>query len=452
MRKQIIELKGRIIKRKKQIIELFFAVVLIIGAICLVQGFEKRYAFLDWRYRFHQYIHTRAANLRHKPLKDHSTIVVLIGDNEFWKGNYSGRTPLKQDNLGKLLVALSDLRPRVIALDFNFCAQTTDGSVLESDDPYKKETQDFVDDVKAAAKKSTIVLTKFLQIIRTANGHKYYLALPNKFDAIDPNLKDVASFGHINLTTDFRIIPTTLVTSDGSIVNSFSQAIAKAYLPAEVNPDTDTDRAIYYCGAYLEQSQFMVHSADEIINAKDEKLAKLKTDFAGRIVIVGGAWTVDAAADPNDKYTPITTVDSNYGPAGDMPAVFMHANWVESILAERTGRQFPDLWRSVIEFAVGLLSFLLFVGWVPGLRQSPRLLLAFQIAFFPVVMLFWILISYLGFQNFGLFIDPLPGLFGAFLALVERAGTKVWQWRQKARQAATASDQPATASDQPATA
>lgn len=419
---------------KKKLIELFVAVLLVIGAICLIQQLEKRYAFLDWRYRFHQSIQTYAAKLRGKPVKDHNTIVVLIGDNEFWKGDYSGRTPLKQDNLGKLLLALSELKPRVIALDFNFCAQTTDGSVLESD-IYKKETQDFVDDVKGAAKKSTIVLTKFLQIIRTANGHKYYLALPNKFDAIDPNLKDVARFGHINLTTDFRIIPATVVASDGSIVNSFSQAIAKAFLPAENNPDTDTDRAIYYCGAYLEQSQFMVHSADEIINAKDAQLAQLKQDFAGRIVIVGGAWTVDAAADPNDKYTPITTVDSNYGPAGDMPAVFMHANWVESILAERTGRQFPDLWRSVIEFAVGLLSFLLFVGWVPGLRQAPQLSLVLQIAFFPVVMLFWILISYLGFQNFGLFIDPLPGLFGAFLALVERAGTKVWDWRKEAHEA-----------------
>jgi CHASE2 domain-containing sensor protein len=416
---------------KRKITELFFAVLLIIGAICLVQRLEKRYAFLDWRYRLHQGIHTYAAKLRGKPLKDHNTIVVLIGDNEFWKGDYSGRTPLNKDNLGKLLLSLSTLKPRVIALDFNFCAQTPDGSVIESK-VYKEETQKFVDDVKSASKECTIVLTKFLRVTWTADGPGYYGVLPNRFDAIDPNLKDVARFGHINLTHDFRVIPETIVAKDGSVVNSFSQAIAKAFLPPENDSDSDKDTAIYYCGAYLNKDQFMVHSADEIMNAKDAQLAQLKQDFAGRIVIVGGAWNKYAAADPNDKYTPRDTVDSNEGPAGAMPAVFMHANWVESILAERTGRSFSDFWRSTIEFVVGLLSFLLFVGWV--LRQAPGWLFLFRIIFFPVVILFWILIAYLGFQNFGLFIDPLSGLFGAFLALVERAGTKVWEWRKKARQ------------------
>lgn len=416
---------------KKKLIELFFAVLLVMGAVWLIQQLEKAHAFIAWRYRLHQGIHTYAAELRDKPLKDHNTIVVLIADNEFWKGNYSGRTPLNEDNLGQLLLALSKLKPRVIALDFNFCAQTTDGSVLESD-IYKKESQKFVDDVKIASKECTVVLSRFLRVVWGACGPEYYVALPNKFDAIDPNLKDVVRFGHINLTHDFRSIPETIVTKDGSAVNSFSQAIVKAFLPPENDPDNEKDTAINYCGAYLNQSQFMVHSADEIMNAKDAQLEQLKEDFLGRIVIVGGAWNQYLAADPNDRYAPTNAVDSHVGPAGAMPAVFMHANWVESMLADRTGREFSEFWRSAIEFVIGVLSFILFVGWLSDPRWAPKLIILLQIAFFPAVILFWILMSYLGFQNFGFFVDPTPGLLGALLALVERVGTKVWKWRNAA--------------------
>jgi len=43
-------------------------------------------------------------------------------------------------------------------------------------------------------------------------------------------------------------------------------------------------------------------------------------------------------------------------------------------------------------------------------------------------------VSYFFFQNLGLFIDPLPGLVGALLALVERVIAKVLEWRKMALQ------------------
>jgi hypothetical protein len=419
---------------KKVVIEVVVAILFVLGGMWIVEKLERNYSFLDWRYKLHQKIHTYAAQVKGKPIADQNTIVVLIGDNEFWKGDYAGRTPTNEDSLAKLIGSLSKLKPRVIALDFNFCSQTMDGSLLESD-LYQKETKAFLDAVRgASSQECTVVLTRFLHIISTPD-RGYYVALPNKFDGVDPGLEKIARFGHINLPFEHRIIPPRVILKDGSAVDSFSQAIVDAFRLPENDPDIDSDDdAPTYCGAYLDQSKFVVHYADEIVKADDMHLGELRRIFAGKIVIVGAGWTEDAAADPNDRYTPVSTIDSQNSPAGEMPAVFVHANWVESILAGRTGRQFSKLWLSTIEFCIGFLSFLLFRGWIPWLQKTPKLLLLFQIAYFPVVVLFWILVSYLGFQNFGFFIDPVTSLVGALLALTDRAVAKVWEWRKIALQ------------------
>lgn len=415
----------------KKFIEIAIAILCIVGSIQIVQKLEEDYEFLDWRYWAHQGIHTRAAKWRGKPLADQHTIVVLIGD-EFWTDEYAGRTPLNKTKLAELILDLARLSPRVIALDFNFCSPTMDGSLGEHES-YRSETKTFAEAVaKVSSSERTVVLTKFLHIAETPE-RGYYVALPNRFDGIEPNLSNVAKFGHINLTYDFRMIPQTVIVKDGSRVPSFSQAIAGAFRFPGSQKDVENDDGAEYCGAHLTRSQFVVHNAADILKADDKRLDELRPTYAGKIVIVGAGWTEHAAADPNDKYTPVNTTDSRYGPAGDMPAVFLHANWVESILADRTGKQFSEHKRSIVEFVVGLLAFLLFRGWLPWVGKMPRLLWVLQISYFPAVIILWILVSYLGFQNFGLFIDPLSGLVGALLALGERAVSEILRWRKLAR-------------------
>src|SRR5437763_1606914 len=365
---------------KKIALEVFIAGLFILGAIWLVQKLERNYAFLDWRYKLHQKIHTYAATAKGKPLTDQSTILVLIGDNDFWGNDYAGRLPVNRERLAKLIVAISKLKPRVIAVDFNFCSPTMDGTLTENSG-YEDETGKFVEAVRSISSPDcTVVLTKFLHIVSTAD-RRYYTALPNRFDTIDPKLDEVAKFGHINLTKDFRIIPPAEILRDRTSVESFSRAIVHAFRPGRSDEEVD-ETGIAYCGAYLDPGKFIIHSADEITHAEEQhRVADLTGVFAGKIVIVGGGWTQYAAADPGDKYTPVNKVDSQYGPAGDMPAVFMHANWVESMLAGRTGRPFSETIRSTIEFFIGLMAFLLFRGWVPFIHKNKKLLLTMQILF-----------------------------------------------------------------------
>src|SRR6266480_3169819 len=99
---------------KKIALEVIIAVLFIVGAIWLVQKLEQNYAFLDWRYKLHQRIHTSAAAAKGKPLTDQNTILVLIGDSDFWGNDYAGRLPVNRGSLAKLIVAISKLKPRVI--------------------------------------------------------------------------------------------------------------------------------------------------------------------------------------------------------------------------------------------------------------------------------------------------------------------------------------------------
>jgi hypothetical protein len=416
----------------KKIVEVVVALLFILGSIWIVQKTEDDYAFLDWRYRLHRYVHNLSDRLKGKTPRADSTIIVLIGDEEFWKGSYAGRTPVNKSNLAALIRALADLKPRVIALDFNFSAPTIDGSLLDNE-VYQPETRDFVEAVRdVSSPDCTIVLTKFLHPIYDPDGG-YYVALPNRFDRFQPEIKD-AKFGYINLPYDFRFIPLTVVLGDGTRLESFSEAIVRSFDLTGRKLDIDQDDAENYCGTYLDEGKFVVRQAADIVGANKNQINELKHSFAGKIVIVGAGWSVDAAADPREKDSLVEKVDSRYTPAGTMAAVFLHANWVESILADRTGKQFPKKARWIIEFSIGLIAFLLFRGWIPGINKRPRMLLTFQIIYFPAIVLLWLLVSYFFFLNLGLFIDPLPGLVGALLALGERVIAKVLEWRKMALQ------------------
>lgn len=53
------------------------------------------------------------------PAYNRRTVLVMVGDEEFWKGEgLAGRTPTKRSYLAGLLRAVGRAGPEVIALDF----------------------------------------------------------------------------------------------------------------------------------------------------------------------------------------------------------------------------------------------------------------------------------------------------------------------------------------------
>jgi CHASE2 domain-containing sensor protein len=411
---------------KKTVAEVVVAVLLIVASIWVVQKLEDHYAFLDWRYWAHQRLHKFSAQMRGTQPYDRNTIIVLIGDDDFWRGDYAGRLPLNKKKLSELLLALDRLEPKVVALDLNFSSPTQDGSVIEND-IYRQETAAFATAVKTVSRNRSVVLTKVLLVTPDA-----YVALPNRFDDFKTEMEK-ARFGYITLPFDYRLIPLSVVTKDQTPLDSFSEAIVRAFdLTGEALRIDQQDSQNVVCGPYLEKDKFVTFDSHKIMAADADKSRReeLKPKFSGKIVIVGGGWTVSAAGNSGSKIDPADLTDSRYTPAGTMPAVFLHANWVESILTSGgTGKELSDATRWVIEFSLGLLGFFVVRGWLPWLRNSPRLLIVCQIMFVPILFLFWLVMSYLFFQNFGLFVDPFAGFVGAIWALGENVTEKVMAWR-----------------------
>lgn len=402
------------------------ATCLVVASIWGVGELDERYAFLDWRYVVHQYLQRGAAWLRGHPLGDQQTIVVLIGDEEFWKGSYAGRTPINEKSLGDLIKALNGLKPKVIAVDFNFSSPTADGSIIQNE-AYKEETRAFANAVKEVTAERPVVLTKALVWVGPSQDPEW-AALPNRFDDYKSEVER-AKFGYINLPYDFRFIPLSLVLADTSRLDSFSEAIVRS---AALKPDEalaiDQDGSENYCGAYLGQDKIVTYYANDILKADEATRKQLETPFSKAIVIVGAGWSKDAAADPANKDNKPEVVDSFYTPAGTLPAAFMHANFVESILASRTGVPLPEKFRWLLEFALGAFAYLLFRGWLPWLATGRYLTIA-ELSYFPALFLVWAVISYIGFHNLGLFVDPFaPSLAGAVEPVCER----IIDWRKAA--------------------
>ena len=106
------------------------------------------------RYRLYQALQRVSTNTI-----DYSTrtAVVLIGDEEYWKGELARRTPLKRTYLAEVLLKLDSANPAVIALDVDLRSQTPDRSVVEHPD-YHAETSVLLNVVKAVSRNRPVIL------------------------------------------------------------------------------------------------------------------------------------------------------------------------------------------------------------------------------------------------------------------------------------------------------
>jgi CHASE2 domain-containing sensor protein len=382
------------------------AVVVILIGITIGEQMEERYAFLDLRYKGYQLTQSWAARIK-DDLFDHSTVLVLIEDDDYWKGGYEGRSPINKTNLGKLIKALDEYKPKVIALDFYFSSPVPDGSILEHG-KYKEETENLLKALRELKNKPKIVLPKTLGV---EGG--YYRADSAVYDKSD--FGD-ARFGYIDLPGDYRMIPPRLPMKDGSPLDSFSEAVVRAFdLTGKALKWDGNDQPKCYASGLLSEDQFSRYSATEVLFPDQATREELAHEVNGNIVIIGGAWSRDA-------YGRGTRVDTRDTPVGSMPAVFLHAAWVESMLASRTARPMGNLSKWTLELLTGLLTY--FVFTLNIFTRRTRYLL--RGVYLLALIFFWAVVAYVTAQNFGIFFDPfIPSL----ASLGKAAFEQVNDWR-----------------------
>lgn len=365
--------------------------------------------WIEVRYRLYQ----RLSELGARSIEPRHTAIVVIGDEEYWRGPLAGRRPLKRDYLAKLIEALDDADAAVIALDFDFRSPTPQDP--RGHEEYARETRRLFEAVMRIAARRAVVLPKTLG---QDNAGKYRV----EADIYDPwSLCPLGSrppthlrmyCGYIALPRDMRLLPPRLALNDGRFINSFALAIVEA-VRGPVSEDNAPLTLRY--GNYIPVAKFqerrLVFLASDVLGS-----AETRRRLAHRTVIVGGVWSRLA-------YGRGAAIDVYQTPVGALAGVFIHANYAEALLDGRVYPPMPD-------WAVTILGDLFVIAAAVSFVGEASLWRKFWVVLRLCILL--IILSYILLQNLGRFFDGfIPLIFVVGHAVFHQ----VLQWRAKARRA-----------------
>lgn len=349
------------------------AAVLIFVGLHLGEWLGEQHYWVGLRYRLYDSLTQTSA----RPAYNSRTALVLIGDDEYWKGEPAGRAPIKRSYLAKLVRAVGAANPAVVGLDFIMRSPTPDGSPVPYRD-YDAETRDFLKALhEAAAGSTTVVIPKSLGGDEHGyfTEHDFYDGLVNS-----PRIRT----GYIELDDDLRRVPLELELKDKSRMDSFALAIVRAAQEKPPLPAHDNNSMPY--GSFMRPEEFLSYTASEVLAADKAKLTEM---FAHKVVIIGGSWRGLAHARGN-------WIDSFETPVGQIPGAYIHANYVEALMASRVSAPVDAKVNKGIEIVFSLVIATVF--FVP-LRTLWKMLIVSAAA---AALLF---ISYFSWQNLGLYFD-----------------------------------------------
>jgi CHASE2 domain-containing sensor protein len=346
--------------------------------------------WVRFKYRLYQFLQ----KFPHEPTAD-NTVVVTIGDEEYWNGELQRRVPVKRDYLAKLVQALDKLDPAVIALDFDLRGEPARST------NYAKETETLVAALKAAAENRHVVVAKTIWLDEKDN----YVLEP---DVIDGSDLGKVTRGYIALPRDELRIALTIPLKGGGSIDSLSEAVVRARKEEVLRRLPSGDKVLF--AGYLPTKSFTTMSGKDILGRDQAR----KSGIAHQIVIVGAGWHTLG-------YNRGRLVDVYPTPAGLMGGVFIHANYIEALLNRRVYSPMARYVAFVLEMlALGALAVGLIVrvhwGW--------------KVFFFLICTAVVLAISFVAFTSFGVFYDFFPLLF---LVVIHYAFEVIRGWRRDAR-------------------
>ncbi|MDE2136674.1 MAG: CHASE2 domain-containing protein, partial [Gammaproteobacteria bacterium] len=221
-------------------------VIFVLIAGTLVRPYVDEYLGFD---KVRNWVSQRLLEWYWQPLEPRYVKVLLIGDDEYWRGSLAARVPIKRDYLAHLVDDLDAANAAAIALDFD--VRLPDPARLADFPEYRAETEQLIHSILKAAEQRSIVLSK---TVREAGGGRYVLepdiyqlyGLCSRFNgsgqlahagtagfALSARAARHISCGYIALTRDKRMLPARLPLTDGNFVDSFALAIARTANPDE---------------------------------------------------------------------------------------------------------------------------------------------------------------------------------------------------------------------------
>jgi CHASE2 domain-containing sensor protein len=333
---------------------------------------------LPWRYEISRIVQ------RLQPRQQaRSTTIVVIEDDEYWRGRLARRVPIHRDYLATLVTTVARCDPSVIALDFNFRSPVVTGDLLDrfgtlrDNRDYTGETAQLVAVIGALHGRPKIVLP----VTISQDGA---FVEPSVLDAV-PDAPGAVVRGNINLPFDYRQVPTSETIGSRRVL-SFALAAASLGSPKLLTqfPPDEFPYDLTFVAApdfdkvsYREDASFP--TADEC-----QKMWH-------KIVVVGSGWQTGAykVGDVIDtrKSTPM-------GPS--VGAVYLHANYIEALLQGRARGLLPPAVAFAIEIGATCLIAFILAGGGTRLRNY---------AAAAAIALLLLFLTYICAQNLGLYAE-----------------------------------------------
>jgi len=257
-------------------------------------------------------------------------LLVEVDDASFYSAPVSGTSPTSRRYLGDLVRNACHGGASVVALDF----QLKSPSASPGDDPARSGDNQYLLDAIREAKTSGTPVVLACGFVR--EGKKEWKLEPNIFP--DTALPAGAGIGYINLPIDRReiLLEEKAWDWDGKamrLFQSYAIATVSAYeTAAGLHPKTLEEESIkrgirgggFVYGGFLDDSRFTKVSALRLWKKEKNALDLCK----GKIVLIGGTWHQWGAY----RGPLIESFDS---PAGKVPGIYLHANYVEDLLVGR---------------------------------------------------------------------------------------------------------------------
>lgn len=388
----------------------YWAVMLLNVTVGLYIGhrISESPLWMRWRYMTSHAI--QSLNSR-SPMVNH-TAVVTIDTDEYWTPSLSARVPINRAYLAQLIAAIDRGNPYLVALDFDLRSPDPDGALVEFPS-IESESRALIAQIRQTAANRHVVLPRTIW-----NGEHESYRLDSDIWNLDPDLLQVPNVhsGYIAMPPDLRQTPLAVPLDNASPLDSFSLAIARARNEHVTDLLMTTDEREHLpFASYIPEKQFdaqEVHRTARTVLTADS--ATLQRWFAGKLVLIGAAWEA-LPAGRGDR------VDSYETPAGMMPGVFVHANFVEAFLDQRTFEPAPEWIVAGLETALLIVCMLVLAAEV-GTRK--------KIFTWTSVVGVLIVANYIALQNLGRFFDffvPLVMIVGHV------AIEQINDWRKEAR-------------------
>jgi hypothetical protein len=269
------------------------------------------------------------------------TAIVLIDDDVYWNGEPAGRVPLNRRYLAKLVEAVANFNPAVIAIDVNLSSEDPSGVKLVPAlggklklpvaAAFADETAEFLQTIRAVSQKCKVVLGK------TLGRDGAYFTQSDVYDGfpfvLPAHKLDRVSWGYVILPPDVRYVPRILRLTDGTPLDSFALAAVRArYAPALDGWNWEIPRL----GVFVAPDKMVSLSAATLFDPKvDPKTLGDKLEH--QIVLIGGDWCSRGQKQG-------ARVDSYSTPFGALPGVFIHANYMETLLSHRIYIPLSAVW------------------------------------------------------------------------------------------------------------